>query len=559
MNTKNNYVKSLDTLKDICIRYKLDEDLLKDIDCTKAQVEEFKVKIPLVGGFNAGKSALINTYLGLKILPEEQSPETAIAAEIKYGTERIIAHRIDGNTKTFNLDDIQNISSKEYKYIEVFVESDSLKALGEDVVLVDMPGFDSGIEAHNRAIFQYLKEGVVFLIVADCEDGGLKSTVLDFIYELDLYQLNFGVLVNKGDKIPKEDMDEIVSHIGATTESMSSEHIPVERTSIHWKETPGIIKNMINSFEKEEVFKKVFRQRVLKIVDRVEKSLNILLNNSEVDTKEIKEKIDSIEKKMKDLREKLAREEKVITNKLKNNVKTNILTDLKTVLYNNSSVLANAAMAGEAAFNLRVNELIRPVLMASTNHQLEITFTQLLDNISADVVDLDKIAGGIKEKLSATEVGMERIKDGLDKMKDISKNMEKFEKLYKLVSGGLAIITNVVAPWLELILVFLPDILKLLGFGSEDDKREKIKSQIECDIIPAMVSKLEPQILGSLQDIKSEFMENIRSEIEENQKILEKNLKQAIKDKELKEEEFNTYISKIKDDIKAIEILAESI
>ena len=43
----------------------------------------------------------ISKFLGEKILPEEITPETAIAAEIKYGPTMILAHGINGVIKKY--------------------------------------------------------------------------------------------------------------------------------------------------------------------------------------------------------------------------------------------------------------------------------------------------------------------------------------------------------------------------------------------------------------------------------------------------------------------------
>ena len=42
------------------------------------------IKVPFVGDFNAGKSSLINSFLGIELLPTNILPETAVSYELYY-------------------------------------------------------------------------------------------------------------------------------------------------------------------------------------------------------------------------------------------------------------------------------------------------------------------------------------------------------------------------------------------------------------------------------------------------------------------------------------------
>ena len=64
------------------VKYDLPVD---NIQSLSDQMEHFKVFVPLIGRFSAGKSALIN--LGQEICKEDISPQTALPAEISYAEE----------------------------------------------------------------------------------------------------------------------------------------------------------------------------------------------------------------------------------------------------------------------------------------------------------------------------------------------------------------------------------------------------------------------------------------------------------------------------------------
>lgn len=545
---KNELIEKLDLLRSIGSRYEVDMEILNEIDKTINEIDGFELKIPVIGGFNAGKSSLINAFLERDILPVETLPETAIAAEIRYNiNEKVIAKKADGTHQIFSIDNIRDISSKDYSYIEVHVNSEKIKSLG-NVVLVDMPGFDAGIKEHNKAIFQYIREGAVFAVIVDCEDGGIKSSVLNFLYELDMYKLSFGVVVNKIDKKMKSDIDKIVSNIQRVVSGIGTDII-VERTSDRIQDGAAGFDRLLRGFNEERIIKDVFSVRINKLIQRITDTLTVLLNNSDLDAKEINNRIEEINKKLKDVNEEFKLEEVKISRKIRGEIKDNILGDVRKSLMSNSASLAKAALAGESAFNLRINEVIRPVLMSSTNRNLQVTFSELINKISVSMIDASEISQGLNKTMEFTEKSLGLMKNTIETIAKNPEMLKKFEKVYKVVTGGLAILTGVVAPWIELVIFFLPDILKLLGVGDEKHQLEKIERQIQNEVIPQIVNKLEESIVPSLEELKDELISELKNEVEAKIIDLENALQQAISDKEEKKLEFEQYKNELKEDI----------
>ena len=50
------------------------------------RIEQAELIVPVVGGFSAGKSTLINSFLGSDLLPTAITPETALATELRYSS-----------------------------------------------------------------------------------------------------------------------------------------------------------------------------------------------------------------------------------------------------------------------------------------------------------------------------------------------------------------------------------------------------------------------------------------------------------------------------------------
>ena len=147
-------IAALEELKNINTAYGIDTD---GISRLQTVIYEAKVCTPIIGKFSSGKSALVNTVLGYsrKILKEDITPETAIPAELVYtDSEDIITIiRNDGAYKQLSVDDYRKYEAdaNTVKSARIQLKNSFLEEI-PDVMIVDMPGFESGFEIHNKAI-----------------------------------------------------------------------------------------------------------------------------------------------------------------------------------------------------------------------------------------------------------------------------------------------------------------------------------------------------------------------------------------------------------------------
>ena len=153
-------------------RFENVHELYKKYDLEASQIQEeidsldsFQVTTPLIGEFSTGKSSLINAMLGNDYLGINLLPETSVPAEICYGDkESAVIQEVDKNTgatqaKEMSLAEFKDskLSASDVKKAQIFVNNDFLRTVST-VKLVDMPGFNSGLELHNRAIDEYMPE-----------------------------------------------------------------------------------------------------------------------------------------------------------------------------------------------------------------------------------------------------------------------------------------------------------------------------------------------------------------------------------------------------------------
>ena len=115
------------------------------------------IKVPFVGDFNAGKSSLINSMLGSDILPTNILPETAVSYELYYSpNEKLDVWLDDKLIETTSVSQIKSLQLTPRNLVKLYLDNPIVKEWNDrNIVVVDMPGIDSGIEAHNNAILHY--------------------------------------------------------------------------------------------------------------------------------------------------------------------------------------------------------------------------------------------------------------------------------------------------------------------------------------------------------------------------------------------------------------------
>ncbi len=164
-----------------CKKYDIKFDNLKKIS---KDMRNFKVNVPLIGGFSTGKSSLINAMLEQELLKTDIIPETSIPTEIIYGKNSVEIIEED-NIKNISISEYQKSSfkAKNVDLIKINLENEFLETVS-DIKIVDMPGFDSGCEVHNRAINDYLPDSLAYIIAVGADEGNLRESIVNFLKEL---------------------------------------------------------------------------------------------------------------------------------------------------------------------------------------------------------------------------------------------------------------------------------------------------------------------------------------------------------------------------------------
>ena len=83
LETRDRYLESLKKVEESLNGFNYDE---KELQNLILEIKKQELLVPVIGNFSAGKSSLINEFLGEKSLSVAITPETSIATELRYST-----------------------------------------------------------------------------------------------------------------------------------------------------------------------------------------------------------------------------------------------------------------------------------------------------------------------------------------------------------------------------------------------------------------------------------------------------------------------------------------
>lgn len=471
------------------------------------KTDNFVAKVLIVGGFSAGKSALLNSFLGTEeILPENISPETAIATEIVYGeSEKVIRMTDNGEEEICSVNEVRNLTAQGYtKYVYV-LNKPQLRNLN-DLVLVDMPGFGSGIEAHNQALMQYIGEAAAYIFVIDITRGTIEQSSLAFLNEIRNYSKSIAFVLTKADKMPPRDIDEVSTQIQSTLNNTMGQETLLTITSIRDENTQDKLTKIFNSFSSNDLLLPKIGSQVLMLLQNVLNGLEAQLYALDLDTRDIDSEIQYRNTQKVIVINKMKQEEHRLHQDMQNNVPAKVIADAENALRNALPVLTQSAMRGNESFSETINNILRPVLIQSTERHIEASYDDFIGAITSSSEEQSIDVVEITDKMRRT---LESVKTIAEMGKSFAK-AQKYAKMYKICSTGLAVTTSVVTPWLELVIIFLPEIISGLNKIIGQSREEKLQDYIGQIVIPQILEKLRPEVKEALEQMEQEQMESLR-------------------------------------------------
>lgn len=499
------------------------------------------IKVPFVGDFNSGKSSLINAMLGIDLLPTNILPETAVSYEICYSLqEKLEVWEDDRLVQTAGLSQIKNLQLSPNNLVRLYINNQFIQNLYErNIVLVDMPGIDSGIEAHNNAILHYIQDGTYFVLLTDAEGGTLRQTAINFIDEVKKYGANVAIVISKIDKKPKEAIPGIKETVEKIARMYVGGDVKVTTSSSVNNDFQGV-KDILSSIDSEKIITTKYQPLILGLINGYISELQLQMKLLLQDKNSFAEKIQRLKEEkanaLSELRRKSQNAQSV------EGSADDILNDIADALRAKSGYLATLLYSGKDmnVFKQEMLTIIRPVIVTSFKREI----TEYQDVIGQAVqefavkaeeilndADNNVLAGAqaIVDNLVGKDILEGLLKKGLDKL------AERFVG-YKGLGMLFNTLGKIIGPLVTIVINVIPDVLRLIFGKSKEQKISELQEKISSIVISKVVETMRPHIEEMISEQRANVDKNLEAIIDNETSKYDDNIRTIMEQQEQEKE-----------------------
>lgn len=361
----------------------------------KPHVDNFKVRVPLIGAFSAGKSSLVNALVEKKLLCVEIDPASNLATEISFAEEESIkGYKANQFVKNLTA---QELKQQEFSdlmpdgHIEVQLNQPFLASLPH-LCLADLPGLDSKSDAHMQAIHHYLGRSLAYVITVSSEEGTLKDSIKKFLQELALHKAPVVVVITKSDKKTPDEIEAIKQQISEQVHSLLPENNYLDVVSVSAKKKK--VGEAIEAFQKlehlsEKRFKDTVVPQVTRVIDDIAAHVTILLNQEDLTADELKGRKQQLLDETEKFKQKLAIEHQKmkeqipsVLNKVIDHIRNRLLGETDqyaAALISQSSIESDLSYSVRMALTEGMERYFKP-LVDKYIHRIETDLPSLMVN-----------------------------------------------------------------------------------------------------------------------------------------------------------------------------------
>ncbi|MEI0606369.1 dynamin family protein [Brachyspira pulli] len=528
----NNQKKFIDILNNVNIISKDSNINNENIDKAIETVKNVSLIVPVVGDFSSGKSTLLNKFIGKDILSVNVNPETAVPCELYYSKEEY-AIGIDEKGNEIRLKEVTKENTKDFLYIKRYVDSENLKKI-EPIILVDMPGFDSPLENHNRAIMSYLDKGIYYILLTPVDDGTVSKSMINQINNIKNLKKDLSVFLTKTDlrdddtvkKVKKEVQDRL-SDIGIyeTVNTISEKDI-------------NLFDKMIKELNTEELFYSIFEDFIKVVCKETESLLQIKISALKSDVNKNKAIIEELEKTIKNIenrRDSLIEEYK--SNPYHKKI-DEVINEIAKRLDSNVDNLVAIIRVSKEAFNDEIMNIIQSVLIEKIdtivndiNLDINVEYSKEVSKLDTafSTYDIDKISDDIRgvishyEQLRIKDVEYYRTKTDMLSIKNRANGT-----VYLTAGAGILTLATAWNPAIEIAIILAPIVITLVvDFLNQKKEEEELRNKIistfpkvKREIREKLVIFLSTKINEAIDNIYNQYNGNLSEKMKELEKVV---------------------------------------
>lgn len=386
MEYVSEYKAKFQKLKEIKERYGMDtQEVSKIID----DIDHYRVNTPVIGNFSTGKSSMINAIIEKPLLSVDITPETAVPTEIYYGNNKVLQYDKTGVIER-RIEELplQGLTVQTTDLVKIEYDNPFLEEI-KSVNIVDLPGFDTSIELHNRAIDQYLPNSLAYLLVVSSDEPVLKESISDFLKELKTYNMPVYVVITKSNRLDEDELEECRKLLKKLVSRIyNQEDVTVACVdaygNVNIDELKDILREIqgktgeifINKFS--EILKNESRYPLAYLEDRIDKEC-LSTSRLEQEQEKLEKKMDEITVEIEKEKNNFERQAKVCINTIRERVKTDLESSLTTI----SAMLESGADVSD-----KINGIVRRSVRIGINTEFEPKLKKYVEHI-AEMIQIE--------------------------------------------------------------------------------------------------------------------------------------------------------------------------
>ena len=543
---KKKFTHDFNTALGIAEKYELNDNADK-LRTALAEIPDFKVTAPVIGGFSTGKSSLINAVIGENLLSTNITPETAVPTEITYGDDTVTLVTSSGAESIVPLADFDPKQLAADKYSVVRIRSSNVFfAHIPSIKLVDMPGFDSGIDVHNKAIDNYLPASLAYILTVSADEGTLRASIISFLNELKLYDMPVYTVITKANKAAPEAIEQLKAHIAETVRRFLKIDDPkVAVTIAKGKVDVDGFNDFLMELQSnsDDIFNSHFAQKLDSACGEIEKYLTECCKNADLTLDDLKLQKEQAERAFMEIGKKFDEEKQRFDDQVErciSVIKSKIASDLNASV---STIEGYILQNQETAIKEKINSIIRTAYTLGIQTELEPRVKKYITNVE-----------------NAIQVGVHAGKVEIPE-EDLRNDTEIKNTLINVTQTAApaigAAIGTLIAPGLGtaigLALGTLATLFINLGFNTKQKaQKEQLAKQQAQQIINSAAEEAGNKVAAVIYQYKDKITESLNDEIKKERELREKSLTDCEEKLALETEERERRNAELKSDIDVI-------
>ena len=508
MNSKKQFLDYIGEVKNIISTLEISDNKLSEI---QGNITGAELIVPVVGGFSAGKSTLLNSFLGNEILPTAVTPETALATELRYSDSNYIeAVTASGTVERHQLADFARLkdNAQNFKNLRVYLNNENLKAI-QPLVLVDMPGFDAPIENHNQAILNYLERGVFFVFLTSIEDGNITLSMKREIDNLQQIGKGFAFCISKTNLRAPDDVKAVQQKIA---EQLEDDFDYTGQIALLDMDGGNNLKNILTAVNPDELFKLLFIDELRENYTGLIQSINVKISTFKSDRKEIEETLSALQNSLQGIEAKKQSAINDVEQRYSRDSVSVINQAVTSAILQQKMRLVDLAINNQGAFERELNDITKNALLSAVQTRFRAISQDLIEEmgngINAQLATLpDGGLAGIAMDVLANSGADAFGKVANTALKSISKAI-----MGKVTSATLKALLGSVFGIVSAVLLFLPEIISLFTKG---EKERRQREQVEQAIINNVIPQIQQQLNSVLPDLMNQNITALINQVSE--------------------------------------------